>query len=86
MMISQYFHESILAHMERTVKRLWITIILLIVLHAACIVALLVYLNQYDFESYSYEQDGQGINVIGEDNEVQQYEPTVSSSETDAQE
>ena len=32
----------------------------------------LAYINQYDFESYSYEyqQDGRGLNIIGNGNGV----------------
>lgn len=30
----------------------------------------LEYLEQYDFESYEYSQDGQGLNIIGDKNGV----------------
>lgn len=28
------------------------------------------YINQYDFESYTYKQDGAGVNIIGDGNGV----------------
>lgn len=67
-------HEADMARQERTIKNLWIVIILMFVLFVVTVCALgggfVWYLNQYDFESYSYEQDGQGINIIGDRNGV----------------
>lgn len=39
--------------------------------------------SQYDFESYEYQQDGEGLNIIGDRNGVDYYRPEVQSSETD---
>ena len=46
----------------------------------------LEYIGQYDFEeySYSYAQDGEGINVMGDNNGVDYNGPEISDSETDA--
>jgi hypothetical protein len=40
------------------------------------------YVEQYDFADYSYEQDGEGINIIGERNGVDYYEPTPEDQDT----
>lgn len=55
-------HESAMARMERQIKRLWITILVLIGVILACNVGWLIYESQ--FETYTYEQDGAGINNI----------------------
>ena len=63
-------HESAMARQERTVKRLVAAIIIVMVLWFATIGAFLLYLNQYDFESYDFTQDGMGVNIIGSQNGV----------------
>lgn len=80
-------YEGAMARAERTMKRLVIALIIAVVLIFASNVAWLWYISQYDFESYEYDysQDGQGINIIGEHNEVQQYEPKTGSQETSPQ-
>lgn len=55
-------HESAMARAERSIKRLWITIIVLIAVVFACNAAWLIYESQ--FEQISYEQDGDGINSV----------------------
>lgn len=50
-------YESALAMAERTIRRLWITILLLIVLMAGMCIAFFVYETQYIDESYTIEQD-----------------------------
>lgn len=47
--VSQYFHEGTVAMMERTVRRLWITTILLIVLLVGTNVAWLIYESQFEY-------------------------------------
>lgn len=37
------------------------------------------YLEQYDFESYDYTQDGQGLNIIGNSNGVDYNVPAFES-------
>jgi hypothetical protein len=63
-------HESAMARMERTVKRLIIALFVVIALWFSTIGIFVWYLNQYDFESYEYTQDGQGLNIIGDRNGV----------------
>lgn len=62
--------ESAQARHERSEKRHWIAHIVSIIAIVLVVVGFLVYLNQYDFEAYTYEyeQDGQGINIIGDRN------------------
>ena len=61
-------HEADMARNERTIRRLITTLIIVLVLWFSSIGIFVWYLNQYDFESYSYEQDGQGVNIIGDRN------------------
>lgn len=77
--VPRFVHEITVASMERTIKRLWITIIVLIALIFAGLGGVLLFLNQYEFESYDYSQDGNGVNIIGESNEVD-YGTTSESS------
>lgn len=62
--------ESAQARYERSEKRHWIAHIISFVVIALVVGFFLLYLNQYDFEAYSYEyeQDGMGINIIGDSN------------------
>lgn len=75
------FFESVMARNERQLKRMWIALLVMALVVVAAIGALLLqhkyyldYLSQYDFESESYEyeytQDGRGLNIIGDGNEV----------------
>ena len=61
-------HESSMARMERQIKRLWIALIVCIAMIFACNAAWLVYESQY--ETFYYEQDGEGTNIIGDGNDV----------------
>ena len=72
-------HESIVAKMERTIKRLFILIIISVFLIFASNAVWLYYWNQYEYtdEEVCYEQDGEGTNVIGSGNEVTN-EPEVN--------
>lgn len=69
------------ARAERHIKRLWIAFIITVVLMFVSNVAWLVYISQYDFESYAYTQDGQGVNVIGNENGVGQYGTKIDGEE-----
>lgn len=66
-MIPYFAHEGEMARMERVVKRLWITVVLLIVLLVGTNGAWLWYESQFErFEtSIDAEQDGDGVNIIG---------------------
>lgn len=65
-------YEGAQSRQERTVKRLIIVIILCIAMLFASNAIWLYAWMQYDYEGneYSYVQDGRGINIIGNDNEV----------------
>lgn len=54
--------EGEMARSERHIKRLWITILMLIGLLAVTNIAWVIYESQ--FETISYEQDGEGLNNI----------------------
>lgn len=67
-------HEAEVARLERTIKRLTQIIIICIALIFATNVAWLYYWNQYEYvgeETYTYDQDGLGVNIIGAHNEVE---------------
>lgn len=59
-------YESAQARAERTQKRLIIVIVILLGLLFASNMAWLYVFQQYDYESY--EQDGDGVNIIGNNN------------------
>jgi len=61
-------HETEIARQERHIKRLWIALFVAIFACVAITGGFLWYLNQYDFESY--EQDGSGVNIVGDGNGV----------------
>lgn len=65
-------YESAQAKNERVVKRLVIALVVAIGLIFASNMAWLYYIGNYDFvsESTVYTQDGQGTNIIGDSNEV----------------
>ena len=60
--------EGEMAIQERHVKRLWIALLAAITALVLTVGIFVWYLNQYDFESY--EQDGEGVNIIGNMNGV----------------
>ena len=65
-------HESSMARMERQIKRLWIALIVAIIV--AVIAPLTVHFGwlhyESQFETYEYTQDGEGTNIIGDGNDV----------------
>lgn len=67
-------NELAFAFVERMVKRLWIALIVCICLIFASNAAWLYCWMQYDYssetEEYIYQQDGEGTNIIGDSNEV----------------
>lgn len=87
-------HESEMTRNERDKKRLYAVIICLcIALIMSIIIAFvdhieinnrwLMFLEQYNFESYDYSQDGQGVNIIGNENGVDYNGATTESSQND---
>ena len=55
-------HESAMARAERVIKRQWIAIVLLICMLFSSFGLFVWYESQ--FETISYEQDGEGINNV----------------------
>ena len=55
-------HESTVARQERQIKRMWIALIVAISILFASNIGWLIYESQ--FETISYEQDGEGINNV----------------------
>lgn len=76
-------HESSMARMERQVKRGWIALIVAVCLLFASNVAWLYAWMQYDYSSEEivYQQDGEGTNIIGDSNEVDDYGAESDNSE-----
>ena len=76
-------HESSMARMERQIKRLWIALIVCIAMIFASNAAWLYAWMQYDYSSEEivYQQDGEGTNIIGDSNEVDNYGAESDNSE-----
>ena len=68
--------EGEIARQERPIKRLWIALIAAVLALVLVVCGFLLYLNQYDF--VGYEQDGEGVNIIGDWNGVD-YNGTTST-------
>ena len=64
-------HESAMARAERHIKRLWTALIIAIVAIAVTNIAWLIYISQYDFESYEIStENGGNANYIGNDGDI----------------
>lgn len=72
-------YETELARAERHTKRWIIAFFVALGMLFASNIGWLIYESQY--ETYYYEQDGEGVNLVGDDNEVKQYEPTPEGEE-----
>ena len=79
-------HEAAVARQERQIKRLWIALIVAISMLFASFALFVWYEIQFETISYDYTQDGQGTNIIGDSNEVNNGAEIESKSETQAQE
>ena len=79
-------HEATVARQERQIKRLWIALIVAISMLLASFALFVWYEIQFETISYDYTQDGQGTNIIGDSNEVNNGAEIESKSETQAQE
>lgn len=60
--VSYVVYESSMSREERTIKRLFVALILTIVFLVGTNVAWVLYISQY--EVYDYDQDGDGINNV----------------------
>ena len=65
-------HENEVVRLERIIKRQWIALIVAICMLLGSFGLFVWYESQYETIDYSYDysQDGQGTNIIGNDNEV----------------
>lgn len=68
--VSQYFHEGTVAMMERTIRRLWITTIILIVLLVVTNALWLWYESQFEYFTVTQESETGTNNYIGNDGEI----------------
>jgi hypothetical protein len=75
--------EGEIARQERHIKRLWIALIAAIVAIVLIVGGFLLYLNQYDFASY--QQDGEGVNIVGDGNGVDFNGPASTSTPQEEQ-
>ena len=75
--------ESVNARQERTIRRLWISNIIKDVVILFIIGLFLWLLYGSNFETYDYQQDGSGINIIGDDNEEVKQHGAESESQKD---
>lgn len=62
--------EGSMARSERHIKRLVIALIIAVVMIAVTNIAWLYVWNSYEYvgDSTSYSQDGEGVNIMGNDN------------------
>lgn len=79
--VSQYVHEGAVAMMERTIRRLWITTIILIVLLVVTNALWLWYESQFEYFTVTQESKTGTNNYIGNDGEIS-YGTTDSNGKT----
>lgn len=64
-------------------KRMWVLVLVLIVCLAVTNILWLRAWNEYDYATIDVQQDGRGINIIGDDNEADQYNDEPAYTDTD---
>lgn len=76
-------HEASMARMERQIRRLWVAVIVAVVLLFTSSAIFTWAWMQYDYSSEGivYQQDGEGTNIIGDSNEVDNYGAESDNSE-----
>lgn len=81
-------YEGTMARFERTIKRLTICLIVVMILLVVSNLAWLYYLSLYDYacETVTTSQDGQGINIIGGGNNVSEGFKKAKNKNTEEQE
>ena len=62
-------HEADMMRADMMHRRLLRVIVFLIAALVACNIAWLIAWQCYDYESYEIKQDGEGVNIIGDDNQ-----------------
>ena len=67
-------HEAAMARNERNVKRLVVALVFSVLVVIVGVLSVhfgwLYYESQFETFEYSYEQDGEGTNIIGDGNDV----------------
>lgn len=86
MMIPYFAHEAEVMRQEKHMKRLWIALVISILCILISNLVWIWYINQYDFADYDYSQDGSGVNIICNSNEVEQDGTETSCENTDEEE
>ena len=79
-------HEATVARQERQIKRMWIALIVAISMMFGSFALFVWYESQFETISYDYTQDGQGTNIIGDSNEVNNGAEIEGESETQEKE
>ena len=79
MVIPYFAHEAEVMRQEKHMKRLWIALVISILCILISNLVWIWYINQYDY--VSYDQDGEGVNIIGNSNEVENGTEIQSESE-----
>ena len=79
-------HEATVARQERQIKRMWIALIVAAAMLFASNMGWLIYQSQFDTFSYDYTQDGNGNNIIGNDNEVDYNGAEIEDTNTQEEE
>lgn len=75
-------HEAEVSRQERQIKRMWIALIVLAVALFLTNMAWIGYESQFETISYDYTQDGEGTNIIGNSNEVNNGAEIESENQT----
>ncbi len=79
-------HESAMARNERSIKRLIVALVISIIINLVTMCAFLYTLQLYDYTeedvTYTYQQDGEGVNIIGDRNGVDYNGPDCYNTET----
>ena len=75
-------HEAEVGRQERQIKRMWIALIVAVAMLFASNMGWLIYQSQFDTFSYDYAQDGNGNNIIGNDNEVDYNGAEIEGTDT----
>jgi hypothetical protein len=73
MTVPYIVYESAIARSERHIKRLVIALIVSVVMIVASNLAWLYVWNSYEYvgDSTTYSQDGEGVNIIGDENKYE---------------
>ena len=63
-------HECQMVRMERIIKRLCVVLVVAVVMLFLSFGMFVAYESQFETIAYDYVQDGNGTNIIGEENNV----------------